>query len=204
MRTEDFIKYFDKIAHQYAKEKFSIPFNENRAHAFLKYVPDNGLILDYGCGPGRDAKYFFEHGYKPIGIDYSSQMVAEARKWVPEVEFVHDDLLHRAIKKEYFDGIWARSIMHHIPLGKWNMYFRKIYKILKPDGVFYLNAPVGDDVTRVVSQKLFKKNVQMIHSTVRPSNLEQLFKDNYFIVLEQGEYEKKGEQWVWYVLRKNG
>ena len=27
---------------------------------FLKYLPERGHILDFGCGSGRDTKYFIE------------------------------------------------------------------------------------------------------------------------------------------------
>ena len=30
---------------------------------FLELLPENARILDFGCGSGRDAKYFLEQGY---------------------------------------------------------------------------------------------------------------------------------------------
>ncbi len=35
----------------------------------MNYLPKNSLILDVGCGTGRDAKYFIEHGHRIVGID---------------------------------------------------------------------------------------------------------------------------------------
>jgi SAM-dependent methyltransferase len=48
-------------------------------------------VLDMGCGRGRHAQCFAEHGLHVTGIDLSEGSVAEARAEVAEVEFhVHD------------------------------------------------------------------------------------------------------------------
>ena len=49
----------------------------------LKEVKENPSILDFGCGSGRDTKYFLEHGYQDIiiiriyGLGFDSEKVTE-------------------------------------------------------------------------------------------------------------------------------
>lgn len=37
-------------------------FAENQ-EIFMDYLPDSGAILDFGCGFGRDTKYFLRRGF---------------------------------------------------------------------------------------------------------------------------------------------
>lgn len=36
---------------------------------FKKYLNPNDIILDLGCGSGRDTKYFNESGFQVVSID---------------------------------------------------------------------------------------------------------------------------------------
>lgn len=204
MRYDEYIKYYDKIAARYAEEKFTIPLHTGRANNFLKHLPKGGKILDFGCGPGRDMQYFAKKGYYPIGIDFSSKMIEEALKRAPDLEFVRDDFLRRSIKKNFFHGVWARSVFVHIPLGAFSKHFRKIHEILKPKGIFYMNIPEGADVTRVVTEMWYGEEIKHIKSQVRIHNLQQMLESQKFKVLEQGSYMKQGSKWIWTLNQKVG
>lgn len=41
---------------------------------FLQLLDANTSILDFGCGSGRDAKYFLEKGYQVTAIDGSAEL----------------------------------------------------------------------------------------------------------------------------------
>ena len=41
---------------------------------FLQLLPGSASILDFGCGSGRDAKYFLEKGYQVTAIDGSAEL----------------------------------------------------------------------------------------------------------------------------------
>ena len=56
------IEYYNKNA----KEYFDTTINGDMKKAydlFLKDLEKGSLILDFGCGSGRDSKYFIENGY---------------------------------------------------------------------------------------------------------------------------------------------
>jgi len=36
---------------------------------FMSFLPEKAHILDIGCGPGRDTKYFLDHGYQVTAFD---------------------------------------------------------------------------------------------------------------------------------------
>ncbi len=47
----------------------------------------SGLVVDLGCGGGRWARRLTDSGYRVLGIDLSADMIALARRRVPEGSF---------------------------------------------------------------------------------------------------------------------
>ena len=55
-------------------------------------LPAPGLVLDAGCGTGRVAIRLAELGYRTVGVDVDSSMLAEARRARPDLRWVAADL----------------------------------------------------------------------------------------------------------------
>jgi SAM-dependent methyltransferase len=55
-------------------------------------------ILDLGCGPGRDLRYFRSLGHDAVGLDGSKEFVAMARSY-SGCEVLHQDFLAMAYRK---------------------------------------------------------------------------------------------------------
>lgn len=66
-------------------------FAERSAAGALKVLQAagifNGLIVDLGCGGGLWARRLTDAGYRVLGVDISPDMIALARKLVPEGSF---------------------------------------------------------------------------------------------------------------------
>src|SRR3546814_2037025 len=80
----------------------------DRVERFAQSLPVPSLILDAGCGPGRDLARFAAHGHVPRGVDLNATFVAMAQAHAP---VTRADL--RRIGSLYppgtFDGIWAAA-----------------------------------------------------------------------------------------------
>ena len=57
------IDSYNQTAEAYAKNVKDIVLNE-AIDKFLRLLPKGALILDVGCGSGRDARIFSDKGYK--------------------------------------------------------------------------------------------------------------------------------------------
>lgn len=94
------------------------------------------VVLDAGCGVGRHIKSdFSKYGCKEIiGVDLGNQ-VFEAKRLndTPNIHFVQADLQNLPFKKEVFDVITSRGVLHHTPNPK--LFFIKISKHLKVGGM---------------------------------------------------------------------
>ncbi len=110
--------------------------------AFLRNFPEQGRILDLGCGSGRDAKFFSEKGYHVVAVDASIEMVKKTQEVAPLVKakqlFFEDlDLI------EEFEGVWANASLLHVPYESLPQIFDKIARSLKNQGVFFCSFKYG-------------------------------------------------------------
>ena len=78
MSTDPTLDYYEAHAEQFFADTQSVdmaPLYER----FLSELPVGALILDAGCGSGRDSKAFLERGYRVSAFDASEKLVALAR-----------------------------------------------------------------------------------------------------------------------------
>jgi SAM-dependent methyltransferase len=99
-------------------------------------------ILDLGCGPGRDLKYFRSLGHEPVGLDGSRRFVDMARRY-SDCEVLHQDFLDLALPTARFDGIFANASLFHVPRQELPRVLDKLRDSLKSDGVLFSSNPRG-------------------------------------------------------------
>ena len=71
-------------------------------------------MLDVGCGPGYVSAAAAERGAIPIGIDFSREMIAIARRMFPQIEFREGDAQQLAFADETFDRVVANFALLHL------------------------------------------------------------------------------------------
>lgn len=102
------------------------------------------LILDFGCGPGRDLKMFTGLGHIAIGLDGASHFVAMARADTG-CEVWHQDFLALDLPDNRFDGIFANASLFHVPSSELPRVLRQLHATLKPGGVVFSSNPRGEN-----------------------------------------------------------
>ena len=73
-------KLFNKYTKSFIQTTRSVDFT-NIQNKFLSYLPSGASILDFGCGSGRDTKYFLKRNYNVTAIDVSEEICKEASKY---------------------------------------------------------------------------------------------------------------------------
>ena len=135
------LNYYNEHAKEYVEQTIKGIIQE-QYNKFLKYIPDNGYILDFGCGSGRDSKYFLEHGYKVKAIDGSREICKLASEYIgQEVECMTFQELN---EEDTYDGIWACSSLLHVKREELSNIILKIVKAIKKTGIIYISMKVGD------------------------------------------------------------
>lgn len=135
---------YDRSAVEFALKTWDIDLSEQRQR-FLGFMPReaSGVLLDLGCGPGRDTLAFRELGYQVVGADLSAGMLAEAWRRVPEGRFVRADMLHLPFASESFSGVWACASFLHLPRATAEVALAEIRRVLSPSGALFLSVKRG-------------------------------------------------------------
>ena len=71
-------------------------------------------ILDVGCGPGYVSAAALERGAVPIGLDFSAEMIAIAKKMFPSIEFCQGDAQVLPFPDSNFDRVVANFALLHL------------------------------------------------------------------------------------------
>lgn len=110
---------------------------------FLNNIPKGGIILDLGCGSGRDSKAFIDKGYKITAVDGSKELAQSASKLIGQEVLVSkfEDL--SLIDK--FHGIWACASLLHVNKKDILNVIKNVSSNLNDNGIFYMSFKYGED-----------------------------------------------------------
>lgn len=141
MEKYDTLKYYNENAEHYCESTINGDMKEDY-DKFLSILPSKAHILDFGCGSGRDSKYFLDNGYIVRAIDGSKKLCEIASNYIGQrVECMKFDELS---DKSLYDGIWACASIIHVEREKLPEILKKMVKALKDDGVIYTCFKLGN------------------------------------------------------------
>lgn len=138
--SDNTIKYYDQNAKSFVENTVDAKMDTIQMK-FLSQIKEGGLILDLGCGSGRDSKEFLSRGYRVIMIDGSAKMCKAAEKLTGH-KVIHS-LFQDYYPKDKFDGIWACSSLLHLNKTDMKYVIGRMADALKPHGCFYLSYKYG-------------------------------------------------------------
>ncbi|TCN22379.1 class I SAM-dependent methyltransferase [Mesobacillus foraminis] len=90
-------------------------------------------ILDLGCGTGDLAEKLDKAGVSVMGIDNSSNMVEQAYRKYPHIQFDVQDATNLSFKDE-FDAVFSNAMLHWVKQPQKAL--QSIFQALKPGGRF--------------------------------------------------------------------
>ena len=135
------IDYYNQNASAYVESTVNVEFSATQER-FLSYLKPGTKILDFGCGSGRDTKYFLNKGYRVDAIDGSEEFCKRASEYtrIPVRKMLFSELN----STEEYDGIWACSSILHLSKADLSDVFGKILVALKRGGVLYTSFKYGE------------------------------------------------------------
>jgi superfamily II DNA or RNA helicase/HKD family nuclease len=120
----------------------TVDVDMSNLHArFLSTLCPGAMVLDAGCGSGRDAKVFVDRGYRVTAFDASEELARLAKEHTGidvQVRSFSDVQEH-----EFYDGIWACASLLHVPQIEMPKALQCLWNSLKPGGTFYLSFKLG-------------------------------------------------------------
>lgn len=123
VRTRERVKYLKKI-----KER----------------LQPGSRLLDVGCGNGALEALELSSGFDVVGVDVSERQIKEARKNVPDAEFLCGDVREFVFSPESFDAVVSFYCFNHIARDSYRDLLRRLHRWLKPKGVLICSFGIGD------------------------------------------------------------
>lgn len=143
--TERTIGFYDRCASWYRSGVMDHDVSQNR-EALLDAIADREpcVLLDFGCGPGRDLACFSARGHEAVGLDGARAFVEMARE-ATGCEVLHQDFIALDLPPARFDGVFANAALFHVPRPELPRVLGELHACLKPDGALFSSNPRGDD-----------------------------------------------------------
>lgn len=140
MKTKT-IEYYNENARLFVTDTQDVVFTAIQ-DVFLSYLSDGDMILDFGCGSGRDTQYFLSKGYKVSATDGSEEIckIASERTGIAVRHLLFNEL--EDIDK--YNGIWACASILHLNKEMLVDAFKRISKALRNNGVLYTSFKYSD------------------------------------------------------------
>ena len=122
-------------------------------HEFLDLLDSGSLILELGCGGGRDSEAMIQRGFAVDPTDGVVAIAAKAEERLGRpVRVMRFDELNAV---EAYDAVWANASLLHIPSVGLPSILARVNDALKPGGHHFANYKSGGTEGRDRLGRLF-------------------------------------------------
>jgi SAM-dependent methyltransferase len=139
------LDHYERAAEEFWDGTRDHDVSQNYA-ALLAHIegPAPFSLLDFGCGPGRDLRYFASLGHDAVGLDGCARFCEMARRH-SGCNVLHQDFLALSLEPGRYDGIFANASLFHVPSQELSRVLGELRDSLKPRGVLFSSNPHGHD-----------------------------------------------------------
>ena len=134
------LNYYNTHAKDFIQGTVAVDFHITQDR-FLAQLEKGASILDFGCGSGRDAKYFLERGFAVQATDGSAELCKFASEYTGIK--VRQMLFNELDAVAEFDGIWACASILHLAWADLVVVMQKMVRAVKAGGVIYTSFKYG-------------------------------------------------------------
>lgn len=188
------IKTYNEVADEYSRINVSLDPIQNLVDLFVDNINGN-IILDAGCGHGRDAEYLSKLGFGVVGIDLSYKLLDIARKKAQKASFYLMDMRKLGFHNNSFDAIWACASFLHIPKKEAKQTLKEFHRVLKNTGMIFISVKRGNGERYVKSQKYKEK--ERFYAFYSMNKLINLLKSTGLEPIEELIEKSNGRDTTW-------
>ncbi|EKD24030.1 MAG: hypothetical protein ACD_81C00126G0013 [uncultured bacterium] len=134
----DLRETYNRIAEDWHADHQNDDWHACGTDTLLPFLKAGGSVLDVGCGGGMKSRYFVKKGFHVVGIDFSENMIAIAKREVPSGEFYALDLHKAGTLDRMFDCIFMQAVLLHVPRQKAGDVIKAMKDLLNIGGYMYI------------------------------------------------------------------
>lgn len=142
---------YNKAAVAYAKQFYGElahkPLDRLLLQRFATKNKGKGKVADLGCGSGQTTAFLYEAGLTDIvGIDLAPNMIIEARKLNPQIDFEVGNMLDLGYKESYFAAVVAFYAIVHFDYEELEKAFVAINRVTQKGGQFLFSFHAEEQI----------------------------------------------------------
>lgn len=123
--------------------------------AILKgHYKEDAIILDAGCGTGRNLKWFYNNNYTVFGVDANAKSIAIAKENYPNLtnNLTVQNLDVLSFNDNMFDHIICSAVLHFAQNTQHFLnLFSELVRVLKPNGTLFIRMTNIEGIENNVS-----------------------------------------------------
>ncbi|MDB1144896.1 MAG: SAM-dependent methyltransferase TehB [Alcaligenaceae bacterium] len=147
--TEDLtcqLSFYHEVG-DYYKNKYQLSKTHSEAYELIKHIQE-GELLDLGCGSGRNALFFAEHGFKVTAFDRNPNAVNNLKNIAIQEHlkinaFVHDANLAQI--QGSFDAIFSSVVLMFLDSQRIPDIIRNMQESTNPNGYNLIVCAMDSD-----------------------------------------------------------
>ncbi len=177
---------YNLVAKNYEDYHSSRIIWQNELEEFSKLLLDSPVILDLGCGPGRETVWLAENIAESelTGVDFSENMIALANEnSAQNAAFIVEDIT-TYIPPKQVDGIWARGALHHLTDSEITSTFNNAATYLKPGAIICTINKYGDH-EEVQHDERYGSTVDRYFNLFNEAKIEDIAREHDLDILSQ-------------------
>ncbi len=107
-------------------------------------------VLELGCGPGRDARYLADAGFRVHAVDHAAPAIARARALAPRPPNLTFELAEARAALERqgsgtFDAVYAHALYMMLPDRELARLLGEVHRVLRPGGLHLFAVRASTD-----------------------------------------------------------
>lgn len=117
-----------------------------------RYEP-NAIILDAGCGSGRNLKWFYDNSYSIYGVDSNASRIAITKEKYSSLSnnFSVQNLDVLNFESNIFDHVICSAVLHFAQNTQHFLnIFSELVRVLKPGGSFFIRMTSKESIEKFV------------------------------------------------------
>ncbi|MGB4661173.1 MAG: class I SAM-dependent methyltransferase [Mobilitalea sp.] len=154
-KTQESVRKYNKIAVEY-DDTFDGKFTRCLKNEIVRVIrlDDSNKVLDVVCGNGTLLKLINDKiQVQAYGVDISDNMIKEAKRKYPEMQFVTTNSALLPFQDNSFDAVTVCAAFHHFTEP--DKFLKEAKRVLKPGGYIYIADPYFPLLIRQFAKIIF-------------------------------------------------
>lgn len=122
----------------------------------VEALPRTGVVLEAGCGLGQYVRLLRERGWPAVGVDWSTDALATARRAAP-MPLATMALTALALRSGAVTSYVSLGVVEHDPAGP-DAILAEARRVLAPDGTLVVSVPYVNGLRRLGARWIRRRN----------------------------------------------